>query len=112
MNPSLSCLANHADERYVRFRSTDIDTSLRASILTGNRRRCYDRAMNLCRFSVKSEDTRIGLMADDSTLIDLTAAGVLQLSAVLEANDPVAQLDALQRDRLPRVKLTEARLRA
>ena len=35
--------------------------------------------MNICRFKNKSNETRIGLVTDDSTLLDLAPAGIKDL---------------------------------
>ncbi len=68
--------------------------------------------MNLCRFKVKTDAVRIGLVADDSTLLDLTSAGVTQLSPLLETENPSAELARLAEKKLPRVALAEAQLLA
>src|ERR1022692_1465993 len=66
--------------------------------------------MKICRFKTKTDAVRIGLVADDSTLLDLTPAGITELFPVLEGEDPVAQLNQLARQNLPRVALAEVRL--
>jgi 2-dehydro-3-deoxy-D-arabinonate dehydratase len=66
--------------------------------------------MKICRFKTKTDAVRIGLVADDSTLLDLTPAGITELFPVLEGEDPVAQLNQLARQNLPRVALAEVQL--
>ncbi len=49
--------------------------------------------MKLCRFKNKAKQDhaiRIGLVNEDSTVTDLTAAGIDKLTRLLEAEDPVA----------------------
>ena len=66
--------------------------------------------MNLCRFRLPDGSPRAGLVADDATLLDLAPAGITELTAVLEHDDPVAFLqEAAARD-LPRVKRSEVSL--
>ncbi len=64
----------------------------------------------ICRFKPKEGDVRVGLVADESSLFDLTPAGVTRLQPLLESKDPVAQLLALSSDQLPRVPLADIRL--
>jgi len=67
--------------------------------------------MNICRFKNPQNEIRLGMAADDA-LLDLTPAGLTSLSALLESDDPVAQLQAAQKRGLPRLKLSEVRLLA
>lgn len=50
--------------------------------------------------------------ADEGTVVDLTAAGVGDLTSVLEREDPAGLLGELTSSALPRVALSEARLLA
>lgn len=50
--------------------------------------------------------------ADEGTVVDLTAAGVGNLTSVLETEDPAGLLGELTSSALPRVALSEARLLA
>jgi 2-dehydro-3-deoxy-D-arabinonate dehydratase len=68
--------------------------------------------MKICRFKNKAEEVRIGLVADDSTLLDLTPAGITQMFPLLESETPVAQLNQLTEKNLPRVALAEVKLLA
>ena len=68
--------------------------------------------MKLCRFKNNSGPVRVGLVVDDSTLLDLTPAGVNQMHPLLESNDPVSQLNQMAKQNLPRLALSEARLGA
>jgi 2-dehydro-3-deoxy-D-arabinonate dehydratase len=72
----------------------------------------YDKeSMKLCRFKTKQDEIRVGIVAeDDSALLDLTPAGILQLRPLLENQDPLAQLNQLARKKLPRIALSEVRL--
>jgi 2-dehydro-3-deoxy-D-arabinonate dehydratase len=68
--------------------------------------------MKICRFKNKTDEVRIGLVADNSTLLDLTTAGITQLSALLETQNPLAQLNQLAAQNLPRVALAVVKLLA
>jgi 2-dehydro-3-deoxy-D-arabinonate dehydratase len=68
--------------------------------------------MKICRFKNKTDDIRIGLVADEATLLDLTSAGITRLFTLLEAPDPVAQLQQIAKANLPRVALAEVALLA
>jgi 2-dehydro-3-deoxy-D-arabinonate dehydratase len=67
--------------------------------------------MKICRFKNQDGETRVALVNDDSTLLDLTSAGVTQLTPLLENDHAVELLDRLaQRAGLPRLPLSEAQL--
>jgi 2-dehydro-3-deoxy-D-arabinonate dehydratase len=66
--------------------------------------------MKLCRFKNKSDEVGIGLVADNSALLDLTPAGVTHLQPLLESDDAVDQLKLLTQPNLPRVILSEVQL--
>src|SRR4051794_3784362 len=68
--------------------------------------------MNICRFKSKQGEIRIGLPAGDGTVIDLTAGGVHQMSAVLESADPAGELRKLAGQKPPRVPLRDVQLLA
>jgi 2-dehydro-3-deoxy-D-arabinonate dehydratase len=66
--------------------------------------------MKLCRFKDKQGQVRVGLVADDSALLDLTPAGVNQMHPLLESDDPVSQLNQIANQNLPRLALSEVQL--
>ncbi len=66
--------------------------------------------MNICRFKNKQGEIRVGLPAEDQTVIDLTAGGVRQMSAVLECAEPLGELQRLAGKNLPRVPLADVQL--
>ncbi len=66
--------------------------------------------MNICRFKNKQGEIRVGLPTEDQTVIDLTAGGVRQMSAVLECPDPLVELRTLAGKKLPRILLAEVQL--
>jgi len=68
--------------------------------------------MKICRFKTKTDAVRIGLVADDSTLLDLTPAGITQMFPLLEGENPVAQLNQLAQQNLPRIALADVQLLA
>jgi hypothetical protein len=53
--------------------------------------------MKICRLKNKQGQVRVGLGADDTTLFDLTPAGIAQLQPLLESDNPVAQLNQIAR---------------
>jgi 2-dehydro-3-deoxy-D-arabinonate dehydratase len=69
------------------------------------------RAMKLCRFKKQNGAARIGLV-EDSTLLDLTAVGLSEMSPLLESNDPVAEAQNFTKKNLPRIALSEINLLA
>jgi 2-dehydro-3-deoxy-D-arabinonate dehydratase len=66
--------------------------------------------MKLCRFKDKQGEVRVGLVADDSTLLDLTPAGVNQMHPLLESDNPLSQLNQIAKQNLPRLKLSGVQL--
>src|ERR1022692_1923556 len=66
--------------------------------------------MKLCRFKNGNDVVRIGLVTDDSALLDLTAAGITRLFPLLESDDPVGKLRQISQSSLPRVALSEVQL--
>jgi len=65
--------------------------------------------MKICRFRQKGEEIRIGLVTDDSTVVDVTAAGVTRLFELLEGEDSIRSLGELfsRQKKLPRMQLSE-----
>lgn len=68
--------------------------------------------MKLCRFKNKQGHVRVGLVADDLTLLDLMPTGIAQLQSVLESDNPAAQLNQIAKQNLPRVALADVQLYA
>jgi 2-dehydro-3-deoxy-D-arabinonate dehydratase len=68
--------------------------------------------MKICRFKNKTDAVRIGLVTNDSTLLDLTPAGITELFPLLESDDSTAQLNRLTAQNLPRIALAEVQLLA
>jgi 2-dehydro-3-deoxy-D-arabinonate dehydratase len=68
--------------------------------------------MKICRFKHPEGDVRVGLVSDDSTVQDLSPAGIRELQPVLELDDPAGELRALPRSDTPSLKLSEVRLLA
>jgi 2-dehydro-3-deoxy-D-arabinonate dehydratase len=66
--------------------------------------------MKVCRFKTKAGEVRVGIVADESTLADLTPAGITLLQPLLESEDPVRQLDRIVQTSLPRFGLSEIKL--
>src|SRR6266536_6404752 len=66
--------------------------------------------MKICRFKDKHDKIRVGLVAGDNALLDLTPAGIAQLQLLLESDDPVSQLNQVAGQNLPRIPLSAVRL--
>ncbi len=66
--------------------------------------------MKVCRFTHRDNTVRIGLVADDAAILDLTPAGITALQPLLDAPDPAALLRAVATRALPRLSLAEIRL--
>src|SRR3954470_17709542 len=68
--------------------------------------------MKICRFTHGDRTVRIGLAVDQGTVLDLTAAGIASLQAVLENENASAQLQQAVRGDLPRLALSVVQLLA
>ena len=67
--------------------------------------------MRLCRFATDAEGgVRVGLITDDDTLLDLTAAGIHRMHGLLERADLVGELVRLTQAGLPQHWWDEVRL--
>ncbi len=72
----------------------------------------HRRAMRICRFSHGQSAIRVGLISNESTIIDLTPAGFLTLADLLEDNKSLTRRTTLDTAILPRFSISEARLYA
>lgn len=68
--------------------------------------------MKICRFEDADGRIGIGLVETDSTVVDLAAAGVRNLSSLLELQDPSTEMTRLLQGRLPRLELAKIQLLA
>jgi 2-dehydro-3-deoxy-D-arabinonate dehydratase len=68
--------------------------------------------MKICRFKNHAQAIRIGVATDDAKVMDLSAAGIENLTLLLEAEDPLAIVRHLAAGNLPRVALAEVQLLA
>jgi 2-dehydro-3-deoxy-D-arabinonate dehydratase len=68
--------------------------------------------MNICLFETREGATRIGSVLDDGVVLDLSAAGIDHLQPLLEGEDAVPRLEKLLKTELPRLPLSELKLRA
>jgi 2-dehydro-3-deoxy-D-arabinonate dehydratase len=66
--------------------------------------------MNICRFRQDAAEARIGMVLDGSAVADLTPAGIGSLQALLESEDPAAELKRVDPARLPRLALDTIQL--
>jgi len=68
--------------------------------------------MKLCRFQQGSGRPRVGLVADDATILDLSAEGIDRMTSLFEFEGLAAQLNALATQNLPKVPLDSVKLLA
>lgn len=68
--------------------------------------------MKLCRFQNSAQQIRIGVATDEQTLLDLTAVGLAQMTPMLEAETPAAELEEWLSKNPPRVRLSDVQLLA
>ena len=66
--------------------------------------------MKLCRFTAAGSDARVGLIAREDAVIDLTAAGVHQIAGLLERSALVEDLVRFAGSGLPAHSLDQVRL--
>jgi 2-dehydro-3-deoxy-D-arabinonate dehydratase len=67
--------------------------------------------MKLCRFTLPpGDDVRIGLIANDDSIIDLRSAGVERMNGLIEQADPRAQLERFANAGLPAHPLDRVRI--
>jgi 2-dehydro-3-deoxy-D-arabinonate dehydratase len=66
--------------------------------------------MKLCRFENPDKRVCVGLVADETAVLDLTAEGIDSLSSLFEFEGLMAQLAALAQQNLPRHPLNSIRL--
>jgi 2-dehydro-3-deoxy-D-arabinonate dehydratase len=66
--------------------------------------------VKLCRFENAQKQIRVGLLADDVTVLDLSAEGIDTLGSLFEFEGLTAQLAGLAKQNLPRIPLREVRL--
>jgi 2-dehydro-3-deoxy-D-arabinonate dehydratase len=57
--------------------------------------------MKICRFATTGDSAHVGLAVDETHVLDLTPAGIDNLRSVLEAPDPLAVVNAVDRRSLP-----------
>jgi len=65
--------------------------------------------MKICRFKTKQDDIRLGLVTDAGVL-DLTSAGITNLTALLESDDALAQLEKAAKSKLRQLAWSDVRL--
>jgi len=63
--------------------------------------------MKICRFKTNAGEIRIGLAKDETTIFDLTSAGIPEITTLLESGDLVARLRTLADRALPTFPLSE-----
>lgn len=68
--------------------------------------------MKICRFRTGTGEARAGLVINEVELLDLAPAGIKHLKPLLESDDAIAQLTALESSSLPRIPLAEVTLLA
>jgi 2-dehydro-3-deoxy-D-arabinonate dehydratase len=66
--------------------------------------------MNICRFRSGNDAIHVGLVGEDLNVRALSPAGITTLKPLLESDDPVATLHAINLDQLPRLSLADITL--
>jgi len=66
--------------------------------------------MKLCRFLTSLRETRIGVLTAENQVLDLSDAGVNNLTFLLEAENPLEQLESLSQQSLARFPLDQIQL--
>jgi 2-dehydro-3-deoxy-D-arabinonate dehydratase len=66
--------------------------------------------MKLCRFKNAEGEVRVGLAVDESTIADLSAAGVESITSLLEDANVTQQISELVGQDLPQLALSEVKL--
>ncbi len=66
--------------------------------------------MRLCRFLTSQRETRVGLLTAENQILDLSDAGVDNLTFLLEAESPLEQLKTLSQQSLARFSLKQIQL--
>jgi len=66
--------------------------------------------MKLCRFLTSQRETRVGLLTAEKHILDLSDAGVSNLSFLLETKNALEQLKTLSQQRLTRFPLDQIQL--
>jgi 2-dehydro-3-deoxy-D-arabinonate dehydratase len=68
--------------------------------------------MKLCRFADGQGQPRIGCLADDSSIRDLTPAGIDRMEVLLEAEDCLTRIGQINHRTLPQIRVQEVKLLA
>ena len=66
--------------------------------------------MKLCRFKNAEGEVRVGLAVDESTIADLSAAGVESITSLLEDTNSTQRISDLAERDLPQLALSEVKL--
>jgi 2-dehydro-3-deoxy-D-arabinonate dehydratase len=66
--------------------------------------------MKLCRFLTSKRETRVGLLTGENQVLDLSNAGVNNLTLLLEGEDALEQLETLSQRSLVRLPLSQIQL--
>ncbi len=66
--------------------------------------------LRLCRYQGQSNDSRIGLVTNDNSIVDLTASGIHRMDTLLESDDPIERISKLSDKNLTKIKLKDAKL--
>ena len=66
--------------------------------------------MKLCRFRNSRNEVSVGLVVENDFVTDLAAAGVTDLTSLLERDDPAGVVAELSKGELPRLPLSALRL--
>ena len=60
--------------------------------------------LRLCRFQSQSNDARIGLVTNENSIVDLTAAGIHRMDSLLESDDIKELISKLSDQNLTKIE--------
>jgi len=66
--------------------------------------------LRLCRYQGQSNDSRIGLVTNEDSIVDLTALGIDRMDTLLESNDIKDRILKLSENNLTKIDLKDAKL--
>ena len=61
--------------------------------------------LRLCRYQSQSNDSRIGLVTNDNSIVDLTASGIHRMDTLLESDDIKERISKLSDKNLTKIGL-------
>ena len=66
--------------------------------------------LRLCRYQGQSNDSRIGLVTNEDSIVDLTASGIHRMDTLLESDDIKERISKLSDNNLTKIELKDTKL--